>query len=222
MAVAPLTRLSHIPRPIAINVAMIAFVVGLLVLGRAVVPGRVGTRKVSPRARGRSAAEHCALALGVYALSAMLLSGGSVTAVYPVAIGIVVAAWLEEIAFRGMLPTFIRQLVPVKQSGLRRALLIAAQASFAACHVVPGAAAHGPDAPFQFVRLVVVGILYMNLTEASGLWAAVGVHAAMNVDAAAWSMPTHIVTWRMLGAAALASVLTMRVNAAATPAAAAG
>lgn len=139
-------------------------------------------------------------------------------------LGIAIAAGVEEIIFREMLPARLaKDLAPAPPEARCRAgsigvahirvdlpAVVLAQLSFAAAHL---AAAWPQLAPARFAQLFVAGLLLFGARRLAGLWLPVLLHATLNVQTLASLDAIGWYSWRVTAAltAALGLLSTIRM-----------
>jgi len=97
--------------------------------------------------------------------------------------GVVVAALVEEIIFRVVLPRWLEERSIFGQTTVGGILaVLVPQLTFAACHLLPVTQGWSGSWGSRFVHLTTVGLAYSVLVRSAGLGFCVSIHAAGNLS----------------------------------------
>jgi len=112
-------------------------------------------------------------------------------------LGVAIAASIEELIFREMLPRRLATDAPA-------VAVVLAQLSFALAHL---AAAWPQLAPARFLQLFVAGLCLYGVYRLAGLWAAAFLHVTLNIQALRGLDAPDWYSWRVTAALTVALAL---------------
>lgn len=112
-------------------------------------------------------------------------------------LGVAIAAGIEELIFREMLPRRLATDAPA-------AAVVLAQLTFALAHL---AAAWPQLAPARFLQLFVAGLCLYGVVRLTGLWAAAFLHVTLNIQALGALDAPGWYAWRVTAALTVALAL---------------
>lgn len=121
-------------------------------------------------------------------------------------VGLLLAAWIEEVVFRALLPHLVSaRLRNVLHPTLACVVaVVLSQAVFSACHFIPDASRFGTNLAEDALRLFVGGIFYWVIVDTAGLGIAAALHASLNL-----SIVTRTLDWEVLSAPELSGLIVV-------------